>query len=462
MAKCMYRIAVLILLTIILACNSSNSSLGKDNNLVELITQLGSSSWEEREISQNKLIEHGENLINQYSKSKNVNKEQSHSIIDEISKLAEALYQGYQNSDAEIKYRTTHILRHFYNLTSSQIVFTSNRDGNYEIYRMDIDGKKLRNLTHNKQRNFDPHWSPNGQKIVFMSYYPKYVICVMDADGKNQICVTNNKIGDDSPSWDPDGKKILYRSMVVTNLDIYKDIYIMDADGANQERLTQTKLDENKATFNPKGDKIAFISGWILYVMDINGRTKGNLIQEEIIGCGTVVWSPDGENIAFGSHRDGPGSLSEIYTYNFSTKKLQRLTENRADDDSPEWSPDGKAIAFTSERDGNFEIYIMDSDGKNQRRLTQHPLKLNNWNPVWSPDGKKIAFESQWDKNSKSYNICIMDADGKNLQNLTQNNGNNDSPCWYPIPLDEIAVLFTPAEPTQKEIPDKSKDEKPH
>ena len=84
-------------------------------------------------------------------------------------------------------------------------------------------------------------------------------------------------------------------------------------------------------------------------------------------------------------------------------------------------------IAFTSDRDGNFEIYVMDADGSNQKQLTNN--NTNDWFSAWSPDGKKIAFMSKRDDNNEIY---IMDVDGSNQKRLTNNNTSNYSPVWSP------------------------------
>ena len=77
-------------------------------------------------------------------------------------------------------------------------------------------------------------------------------------------------------------------------------------------------------------------------------------------------------------------------------------------------APEQAQIAFRSYRDGNSEIYVMDTDGGNQRNLTNNPGS-GDMSPAWSPDGQRIAFNSDRDGNEEIY---VMDADGSNQRNL--------------------------------------------
>ena len=120
--------------------------------------------------------------------------------------------------------------------------------------------------------------------------------------------------------------------------------------------------------------------------MNLTGGNAGN--------NGFPYFSTDGRQIVFRSGRDGN---HEIYLMNADGSNVRRLTNNEATDTMPSFSPDGKQIAFVSTRDGDHEIYTLDlgPDGKpgKLRRITHSPGF--DTHPVYSPDGKWLVFSSQ-------------------------------------------------------------------
>ncbi len=152
--------------------------------------------------------------------------------------------------------------------------------------------------------------------------------------------------------------------------------------------------------------------------------------------------------IVFASARDGN---AEIYVMDADGKNQRRLTNHPLTDSQPSWSPDGKKIAFMSNRNGgNLQIFVMDSDGQNPVRLTDD---VWDQNPSWSPDGRKIAFtgfrdaglgDGTWD-----IDIYVMDPDGKNRRRLTRVPGSNSNPSWSP---DGKRIAFANTKPGASEI----------
>jgi len=131
--------------------------------------------------------------------------------------------------------------------------------------------------------------------------------------------------------------------------------------------------------------------------------------------------------IAFVSERDWN---AEIYVMDADGNNLRKLTNHLASEKSPSWSPDGQSIVFQSDRDGakNSEIYVMDADGNNLHRLTNHPA--SDGSPSWSPDGQRIAFQSNRD-GGKNPEIYVMDANGNNPRNLTNHPAPDYQPDWF-------------------------------
>lgn len=134
--------------------------------------------------------------------------------------------------------------------------------------------------------------------------------------------------------------------------------------------------------------------------------------------------------IAFTNNRDGN---VEIYVMNSDGSAQTRLTNNVAFDGDPAWSPDGTKVVFTSTRDGNEEIYVMNANGTGQTRLTSNLAAQFNLDrsPVWSPDGAQIAFASNRD--AGDFDIFVMNVDGSGQRNLTSGpSADFQDPDWSP------------------------------
>jgi len=130
-------------------------------------------------------------------------------------------------------------------------------ENDWEIYTINVTGKNLNRLTENNFTDASPKFSPDGEKIVFMSNRDgNYEIYTMNTDGSEQTRLTNNNAIDLMPSFSPDGGKIIF----VSDRDGNEEIYLMNIDGTQQRRLTNSDGKDVTPTFSPDGQKIVFAS----------------------------------------------------------------------------------------------------------------------------------------------------------------------------------------------------------
>jgi TolB protein len=115
--------------------------------------------------------------------------------------------------------------------------------------------------------------------------------------------------------------------------------------------------------------------------------------------------------LAFMSDRRGPENpdgRNHIFTIDLASGRVSQLTSGRNHHDQhPKWSPDGTRLSFVSSRGGNFDVYVMNADGTNVTRLTDHPA--NDFDPIWMPDGQSLIFSSERDSRSDLYRLWIKD-----------------------------------------------------
>src|SRR6187402_1016696 len=106
---------------------------------------------------------------------------------------------------------------------------------------------------------------------------------------------------------------------------------------------------------------------------------------------GTLAFQSDARSSS------NPNGRAKIYTIDLANGRITALTRDGDwQDEQPRWSPDGRRIAFKSTRGGSYNLYLMDADGSNVRRLTNHGG--NDHDPAWLPDGESFVFASDRDR----------------------------------------------------------------
>ncbi len=274
---------------------------------------------------------------------------------------------------------------------NGRIAFSSNRDGNREIYVANGNGSFPLNLTEHSAEDIDPVFSPDGTRIAFASNRDgDFEIYTMASTGGSPVKLTDNNAEDREPSWSPNGKQIVFRSSRDGNNEIYR----MNAtQGSPQIRLTNNAASDFAPSFSPDGAEIAFQrytagsatgQGNEVFKMNADGQGQTNLTNNApSINDGGPEWSPDGSLIAFHSNRDGD---FEIFTVAATGGAATRRTTNTVDDRNPRWAPSGSHIVFESDRDGSSQIYTMTATGASQtRRTTGADSEVS---PSWQGDAR--------------------------------------------------------------------------
>jgi hypothetical protein len=278
---------------------------------------------------------------------------------------------------------------------NGKIAFTSDRDGNREIY-------------------------------------------LMNSDGTNQVRITNNAGADDFPAWSPDGKRLAILSQNAAGNYVIK---LMNADGTDQKELTSVVSYGNFDPFegprwgmswSPDGTKIAYDNGGIS-IINVDGSNPVNVSNGS-----HPSWSPDGSRIVFCTYSGGGYYGFRLWTMNADGSNQIPLpggsTGNYTQDVDPTWSPDGMRIA-------GVQQWFLDVGVLFIRNLSG-TWEFQDWttdrdssSPAWSPDGTKIAYSAViWPyAQYRNVEIFVINADGSGLMQLTDTGGYEAHPAWQPL-----------------------------
>lgn len=299
--------------------------------------------------------------------------------------------------------------------TSGRIAYTSCSSAELEsceIFVINADGSEPTRITQNDAEDHSPDWSPDGQRLVFVSNRDgRDEIYVMDADSGNPVRLTDAATaatsplpgGAYSPAWSPDGKKITF----VSCAELVK---------SNTDRFSLVSLIYGVSP--PCG---------AIYVMNADGSDQTRLTQNEAVAK-MPIWSPDGRKIYFISDRDSNDVYREIYAMDADGGNLALLTTIQFEIDSWTWSPDGTKIAVGL----SGQIYKKDAvplDPLAGKSTTLTFLPGSAHSPAWSPDSEEIVYVSKY---HDSWQIFVMKADGSNPIALTGDSSMKSSPAWGP------------------------------
>lgn len=282
----------------------------------------------------------------------------------------------------------------------SKIAFAIDREGTArEIMLIDPEGGEPVPVVPADSTDETPAWSPEGLTLLFSS----------NRDGRRGIYSWDKQLGkiimaqyhDYAPSWSPDGRRIVYMS----DRDETWQIYSCSASGKDEKRLTNSKSNDTWPVWSQDGTSILFLSDrggqQDIYAMKVLPAERDPLPKYE-------AGKP-------------PPTLPPW------TEDPTPVTNDRAWDGRPAVSRDGKWIAWPSDREGKAAIWIMDTAGKNARRITPNDSEADE--PSWSPDGKELVFVSTRDGFRELY---VQKVHEKTARRLTTQRGQIHTPAWSP------------------------------
>ena len=299
--------------------------------------------------------------------------------------------------------------------------------GRLSVFLLSVDSGERRRLTRPPEDSglgdVMPAFSSDGRTLVFSRYGSglKADLYLLDLDedlnprGEPRRRTFMEQPAAAAPQgFTHDGRDIVFSAGSITNSSLWR---VPVSGTASPERLPFGEVG-TWPIVSRQGNRLAYVvSNRNINIYRLNLPVADAPTGAAVKLISSSRWdlqprySPDGNRIAFVSHRSG---ASEIWTCGSDGSNPVQLTSLGALTGEPRWAPDGKSIAFGSDAEGHFDIYVVDADGGASRRLTSEPSSETA--PSWSRNGEWIYFDS--DRNG-SFQTFKMPAGGGPAQLVT-------------------------------------------
>ena len=265
------------------------------------------------------------------------------------------------------------------------------------LWQISVDGTDHRPLYSGLKNIRSPRWSPNGEKLAFVSNDTgSQQIHVRWLDNGETALISQLQASPSNLSWSPDGKWLAFTMNVKAPSETIAETRTKP-EGAS---WAKGPITVTTTQYQYDGQGIVEPAYRHVFVVPAEGGSARQLTEGNFNHYGSLAWSPESTDIFFSAYRSADWELvsdeADIYSVNLATKDIKQITNQSGAERSPVISPNGKLIAFNQEERRPLaytpdQIAIMDLNGNNIRLLTED-LDGDANNLHWANDSKSIFF----------------------------------------------------------------------
>ena len=371
-----------------------------------------------------------------------------------------------------------------------RLAFSSDRDSTHprvqfgeghstEVYVVELDGGRVRRLTHANGASGTPSWSPDGRRIVCYTapqqeigplaqrvtsagstrivevdvetgesrviadgpgakLFPRYLgaagVAYLDRRGDGMLRLPGKAVGATgpfhAPSWTADGTRVVFSRDVSTAWPPFQPAFSRDTGFRLIRAGMFPQFTPDGARLTMADSPVALAKNSVL-IMNADGGSRAVLFSDPARSVLAPVWSPDGLSLAFGLGRFfpmvqgfGPADLAVL---DVKSGALRVLTDGKENVGFPSWSPDGRHIVYREWNDTSSSLRIIDVESRAVTTLLRDFGRVNF--PGWSPDGRLVQFTSDRDGN---YELYTIEVESKRIARLTDSPGSDAHATWSP------------------------------